>query len=615
MKNNVSTITKPLSILSRVLQHKFFRTRTLAIVLAIASAISGIATYFAIVHSHAALGLEPHSLMGLLMTNLVLVLALMAVIARRIFTLIMGRRRGMVGSRLQARIVTMFSLVAIVPAILVAIFSAIFFNYGIQTWFDSRVNTAIDESVAVARGYLEEHKKIIQADIRAMADDLNREAYKIRKNPEIFDQVVNILASVRNLPDAIVFQERGGGQRRILGRSNLSFSMEFMLEDMTDNTIRRASNGELVILTSPNEDRVTALIKLDNFFDTYLLVGRYVDNTIINHIEETNNAASQYRQMKHSLSRMQINFTVVFVVVSLLLLLAAIWGGMIFAGDVVRPVSELVEATERVKAGDLTARVGEMPTDDEVATLAREFNRMIMQLERQRKELISAQRISAWSDVARRIAHEIKNPLTPIQLAAERLKRKYGEEVSDKVTYEKYINTITRHVGDIGKMVEEFASFARMPAPVFATQDIVALLSDAVFSRECGQNGAVKFETKLPEKPYMIACDASQIQQVFTNVLKNAEEAVMEAREKGVIRVTLEGEAGHCVIHVEDNGTGFPKDLLDHVTEPYITTKSKGTGLGLTIVRKIVEDHGGTIEFANQEEGACVTITFPKKIG
>ncbi len=603
----------------RFARSKIFRTRNLAAVLTVASLISVVVTYVTIARSDSTFGPDPRSIMGLLMTNLVLVLALMGVISKRAVTLFIARKKGAAGSRLQARIVTMFSLVAIVPTICVAIFSAIFFNYGIQTWFDERVSTAIYESSAVAEGYLAEHKKIIQADILGMANDLNREAYRIRKSPQSLNKMVTILAGVRKLPEAIVFQDKAD-RKTILGRSPLSFSIEFVLEDLSDDLISRATKGELITLTTDTEDRVVALIKLENFFDTYLLVGRYVDATIVNHTERTQGAVSQYQELQTNLSTIQVKFTLVFIVVSLLLLLAAIWGGMVFAGNLSAPLTELLNATARVKKGDLTARVNEKNADDEIATLTREFNRMTLQLERQRKELASAHRIAAWSDVARRIAHEIKNPLTPIQLASERLRRKYSKEVSDKETYEKYINTITRHVGDIGKMVEEFASFARMPTPVFSSNDIAGLLKDAIFSRECGQTG-IPFNVTIPEDACMIECDASQISQIFTNLLKNAEEATIEAIEKQLvakddasIHVVLEHESDHYSLRVEDSGTGFGDDLIDHLTEPYVTTKSKGTGLGLTIVRKIVEDHGGVIEFANQMDklGAIVTIILPK---
>jgi two-component system nitrogen regulation sensor histidine kinase NtrY len=552
--------------------------------------------------------------MGFLMINLVLVLALFGVIAKRVFSLVIARRTHQAGSRLQARIVTMFSFIAIAPTILVAIFSTIFFNYGIHTWFDNRVSTAILESSAVAEGYLEEHKKIIQADILGMANDLNREASKIRRSPQNFDKIVSILAGVRKLPEALVFQERGD-RDLILGRSPLSFSLELVLEDISDTALARAAQGELLILTPDTEDRVIALIKLDNFFDTYLLVGRFVDAKIVNHIERTEGAVSQYQQLKANLSGIQVKFTLIFIVVSLLLLLAAIWGGMVFAGNLAAPLSDLINATARVKKGDLSARVSEGDADDEIASLTREFNHMTLQLERQRKELASAQRIAAWSDVARRIAHEIKNPLTPIQLASERLRRKYSNEVSDKETYQKYIDTIIRHVDDIGKMVEEFASFARMPAPIFAEHSLSTLLQDAIFSRECGQ-ADITFKVTIPDGKHLIHCDASHIQQVFTNILKNAEEASLDAPsdKNKLISVTLEEEHDHYTIRFEDTGTGFPVDLIDRLTEPYVTTKSKGTGLGLTIVHKIIEDHGGTMDLSNTDDGACVTITLPKTV-
>lgn len=709
----------------------------LTVVLVIAAIASGVVTYGAITQSSNPFGPDPRTVIGLVLMDLTLLLALMVIITRRLVKLWAERRRGSVGSRLQTRIVLMFLLVSMIPTIIVAVFSTLFFNYGIQSWFDKRVNTALTESVAVAEAYLAEHKNLISADVWSMAAELNRNTYLMVANPTMYQELVIKEARERYLADAMVFQNN-----KIVAQTNLSHLLSF--ERLPVNAIKQAAEGKVVVLTGDDEDLVRALIKLDGAFDpyhldhtdTYLLVGRFVDSKVLAHLEKTRGAATEYQRLQSTISATQIKFSFVFMIVALLLLLVATWVGMIFAVAVARPISEMVFATQRVKAGDLTARVAERK-NDEIGTLARAFNRMTEQLDRQRSELINAnhqidarrhfietvlagvsagvialdstktisvfnrsaakllnmqpetlhskafieifpemaemlaeaerrpnkavegqvmlirnnnklmllvriaaerlskeiegyvvtfddvtellsvQRRAAWSDVARRIAHEIKNPLTPIHLAAERLKRKYSQEVSDPATFTKYTDTVIRHVESIGKMVEEFANFARMPAPVFAEVDLAEIVKNTVFTRQCVEKQGINYEVKLPPHQQMFLCDESQITRALGNLIKNAEEAMEpeivtggRLEQGGIIYVTLEAKDDSYIITIQDTGSGFPSSIMDRLTEPYVTTRNKGTGLGLAIVKKIIEDHNGRLELENNETGACARITF-----
>ncbi len=594
---------------------KVTHTRYIALIFMILSALSIILTYLAITKSENPFGPNLRKIMGLIVIDLVFLLAFAGVISKRLVDLVIERRKGYAGSGLQTRIVVMFSIVAIIPSVVMAVFSLVFFNYGIQSWFDKKVSTAIEESVQVARLYLEEHKKIIGADIMGMANDLNRDAYNVRRNPETLNNKLTILAGIRKLPEAIVFQ-RGMLGKKILAHTPLSMSLGMILEGVSEKVFDEIDKGDLVILTNDPDDRVMAIVRLENYFDTYLAVGSYVDEKIINHIETTEGAANEYSKLKSSMALLQVKFFIVFVIVSLLLLSAIVWRGLIFAVELVKPVGGLIEATEKVKEGNFKVRVAEGDDDDELATLGRAFNRMTEQLEFQRAELVSAQRRSAWADVARRIAHEIKNPLTPIQLATDRLRRKYQDDVKDKELFLKYVDTISRNINSIGHMVEEFVSFARIPAPVFSNNDIGNLIWEVIFSRE-GSNPYINFEYTPPQAPIIINCDAGQISRIMINLLKNAEESIDEKLSsnkdfgKGVIKVNLKADKEECHIEIKDNGKGFDKNILDRVTEPYVTSKSKGTGLGLAIVKKIVEDHNGEIKFANIKGEACVSLIFP----
>jgi len=238
-------------------------------------------------------------------------------------------------------------------------------------------------------------------------------------------------------------------------------------------------------------------------------------------------------------------------------------------------------------------------------------------------DLINAQRRSAWADVARRIAHEIKNPLTPIQLSAERLKRRFGPrvEAEDRKVFDQCTETIVRQVGDIRRMVDEFSGFARMPKPIMENRDLNEVVREAVFLQEVG-NPNIRFQLDLPDEPVLARVDHRLVTQALTNIVKNAVEAIeaagLDEGEPGLIRVTVADEPGQAVIDVEDNGKGLPKDNREKLLEPYMTTREKGTGLGLAIVRKIMEEHGGSIALldapavATGGRGAMMRLTFPR---
>ncbi len=699
--------------------------RKLAVGLAVASLASGIATYGALTgwppFDH------PNTILILLEINLVLGLGLGTVIARRLVEIWASRRRGLAGSQLHSRLVMLFSLVAVTPTIIITIFSYLFFTFGVQTWFSDQVRTALSESQAVAEAYLHEHQQVIRADVLAMAADLNHDATILSVDPQRLNQFVSAQAALRSLTEAVVFDSRG----RLLARSGFSFTLQ--LEPVPEWAMSQARNGDVAILTSDNDDRVRALVRLPRFGDAYLYVGRFVEPLVLNHMERTQKTVAQYEKLEGERSDYQLLFALIFLVVALLFLLAAIWVGLNFATKMARPISFLISAAERVRAGDLSAQVPEGETDEEFGSLSRAFNRMTQQLQSQQSELIeankqlddrrrftetvlsgvsagvigldakghihlpnrsastlletdldqllgravieavpemttlfeeaarrpdrltqgqiqlsrrgrthmllvriaaertegevtgyvvtfddvtellSAQRKAAWADVARRIAHEIKNPLTPIQLSAERLKRKYLKDISnDPETFATCTDTIIRHVGDIGRMVDEFSSFARMPAPVMKETDLAEIARQAVFLQRNG-TPEIRFELEAADR-VMLSCDSRLVSQALVNLLKNAAESI-QAREEGApqgeITVRIQELPGQVSIAVEDNGKGLPDEDRERLTEPYVTTRTKGTGLGLAIVRKIMEDHGGELQLEDREGGgARVRLLF-----
>ncbi len=698
----------------------------LALALAIAAVVSGIATYGAVTRSSSPFGPDPATVAVLLLVDLVLVLLLGALVSSRLVRLWMARRQGSAGSRLHTRLVALFSIVAVAPAIVVGIFSVLFFDLGVQAWFSERVRTALEASTAVAEAYTEEHQNVIRADALAMAAGINRDAPRLIGNRARLNQVVSAEATLRGLPEAIVVD----GSGRVFARASIGFSIT--LEPIPSEALDRAARGEVVILTHADEDRVRALVRLNAFSNYFLYIGRYVDPRVIGHVNRTREAVAEYQRLEAEKFGVQLTQAAIFLVISLLLLLAAVWFALSFASKLVGPISSLVNAAEKVRDGDLTVRVPEGPTGDEMSMLSRSFNRMTDQLEGQRRELmqanekldsrrrfteavlsgvsagvigldaagvidlpsrsavglldttaeeligqslqvavpemtallnearnrptrradgqitivrkgrphillvriaaeraaqemqgfvvtfdditdlVTAQRTSAWADIARRIAHEIKNPLTPIQLSAERLKRKYLNEItSDPEVFVQCTDTIVRQVGDIGRMVDEFSAFARMPSPTFEQENLQDLGQQAVFMQQVAHT-EISYTSAFSETPVVIRCDRRQVAQALTNLLQNAADALTEAKAKdGKISVRVFEEEGQAVIEVSDNGPGLPAADRHRLTEPYVTNRTKGTGLGLAIVSKVMEDHGGRLFLEDDPHGgARVRLLF-----
>lgn len=735
--SNKTYLKKVRASLSRLLI-----SRRLAFVLAASAIVSGIATFGLLTGTSTGTGTpDPQKLQVLLVTDLVIFLLLAAVIVQRVVAMWAQRRKGMAGSALHVRMVVLFSLLAITPAILVTVFAALFLNFGFNSWFSERVRTAVDASQAVASAYFEEHIQNIRIDVLAIANDLNRDAELMSANPRLMARALTNYSVKRNLTEVTVLDKND----QILARSEYSL-MSLAVGEMPPGAIERADHGELVILTAPGADQVRALVRLERFTSAYLLVGRFVDAQVLNNMESVREASETYLSLRESSGKIQITFVAIFAMVSLLLLLAAVWVGMALANQMARPISHLIEAAEKISSGDLNQRVEVDDTIGEVGTLSKAFNDMTDQLaaqqdgliemnrqldERRRftetvlsgvsagvvgldiegrinlpnrtaslllgtdlqaakgqlftdttpemthvlndvaanpdrishaevtlvrdgqsriltvnaaaerwesgdifgyvltfddiTELQSAQHKAAWSGVARRIAHEIKNPLTPIQLAAERLKRKYLKQIKDDPgTFVTCTDTIIRQVEDLGRMVDEFSSFARMPQAVLKTENLSELCRQAVFL-EKNRGTGVKLIPDLPDQDVTIDCDSQQVSRALTNILKNAAESVTERCETGgedakpgQITITMSQQdtfhGARTKIIVEDNGTGIPETDLTRLTEPYVTTRSRGSGLGLAIVKKIMEDHGGDLILENRVEGgARAVLTFPPR--
>ena len=674
-------------------------------------------------------------LIAVLNLDLVLALLLGAIIARPIIRSWITKKYGPAGSRLHMKMVLSFGLVAIIPALFVIMFLGMFLNTGMETWFSEKVKLAINTSSSVAQSYLKEHQKNIRGIALAMANDLNRAAYRLQQNPRLFTTVVSSLTEIRNLSEAVVVDSSGN----TLARSQLSFSLGFNFS--TDKLLKGVLNsrvGEVWIISDKNENKVRAGVKLEGFVDAYLLVGKFVDAQVLDYISQTTGAANQYGLIEKNRDNLQIKFLFVFALIASLIVLVAISTGWKIASTISTPIGQLINAADKVRRGDLTTRIETNISHDkdEIGKLSSAFNKMTEQLNSQQKglisankelderrrfievvlsgvsagvigldrngciyfpnrsstellsinleehagenlenlvpemkdllreiqmnpeknaegdiellrngirknlvvsiaaekinkeilgfvvtfddvsELLSAQRKAAWADVAQRIAHEIKNPLTPIQLAAERLKRKYKSEIkTDQETFLLCTDTIIRQVKDIGKMVDEFSTFSRMPQPKVVEINLSDLCKESIFLEQ-NRFPSIDYIFKNKSQNNHLLADREQISRALTNILKNASESIQQLKNKkqqGKILMVLIEQKEEFIIKISDNGLGFPEHLLDRVIEPYVTTREKGTGLGLSIVAKIMEDHNGELQLDNNKDGgAFIQLVFRK---
>jgi two-component system nitrogen regulation sensor histidine kinase NtrY len=654
----------------------------------------------------------------LLLVNAVTVLLLLSIILREVWQVIQARRSGRAAARLHVRIVGLFSVIAAVPAILVAIVASVTLDRGLDRLFSTRTRSAVENSLIVAEAYLRDHAQFVRSDIMITAFEIARSKSIFEQDPDKLRQFLTFQAAARGLGAAIVID----GDLKVIARANVNTNQTFALPPR--DALAHITSKEPQIVLLPDANYVAAIIKLEQFDDTYLYVTRLLDPRVVPQLQATRASVTEYAALESRRLGVQVAFALMYTVIALIVLLSAVWIGFNFANRLVAPIRRLIGAANAVSAGNLYVRVPVRQAEGDLAHLGETFNRMIQDLRTQRDdimnardvmdsrrrfteavlsgasagvigvdgngnvsilnrsaekligrtesealgqpltevlpelvgtmaavksgaspqdqitvsrnnrernlsvrvtseqsgdsdrgyvvtldditELVAAQRTSAWADVARRIAHEIKNPLTPIQLSAERLRRKYGKMIGeDRGVFEQCTDTIVRQVDDIRRMVDEFSHFARMPKPVLANENMADTVRQAVFLMRVG-NSEIDINANISEDPMPARFDRRLVSQALTNTLKNATEAIAAVPPgelgKGTIQVNAARDGDDIVIDIIDNGIGLPKENRSRLLEPYVTTREKGTGLGLAIVGRIVEEHGGTIELRDAAE-------------
>jgi len=706
----------------------------LGLALVVLAPVCAIFTYF-LATSEQGLAAERSTLLRvMLVIDFCLALALISVIAWRIATLVLARRARSAGSRLHLRMVRMFTIIAVAPALLLGLFAAISVTVTLESWLNDRVGGVVRNSVQIAESFVNERHQTIRLDASVVSAEIARIAPFGAPQPQDLLEALARVSARRRLTEVYIIDSTG----KIIARGPNSYLFLYQAPD--DRHLRQTKRGEVYVYEDQRADAIRALAPLDGMLDAYLYIARPVDGEAARVLAETTSLAREYDRLEAQRGDMQILFAVLYIGFAIIIVSVAIWLGIWVADRLARPIGRLAGAADRVARGDLNARVHEEPGDDEIATLSRAFNRMTGQVQLQRNALldandeldhrrrfteaiisgvtagvvgldgegrvdlvngsvsrivgtvdeirtigdfepflpgignlvdrsqasplgvsegrvirasedgereylvrvtcqrgdggvegyvltlddmtalVSAQRLAAWGDVAQRVAHEIRNPLTPIQLSAERLRRKFGVQIEDnRPVFDQCVDTIVRQVGQIRRMVEEFSTFARMPKPDFAGTSLDGLFGE-ILALHSAEYPEIAFEQAPEQTGIVLECDRGLMSQAFTNLVRNAAQSLRshgqedETAPSGriVIRSIVEGE--QLLIDVIDNGPGFPRREREKLTEPYVTTRKGGTGLGLAIVRRIIEEHDGTLVLKDVEDdanGAQVRIRLP----
>jgi two-component system nitrogen regulation sensor histidine kinase NtrY len=712
----------------------------IGLVVVVLSLISALATYLILT------GLTPITprddiVLGALLINVILIAAMIAVIAWQGYGMWRAWRAKLPGARLHVRIVLLFSIIAALPAVLLAVAATTTFSRSLDGWFSTRTRAIINNSVEVAQAYVDEHGQLLRTDLANMVRDVDAASDHIAIDGPEFRQQVIAQAGLRDIPAAYVIDGNG---------DPLIAALEDKAQPFTPVPFRymsQAKNGQVSLFSPSGTSQVSGVAKLNKYPDRYLYVSRLLSPKVMGHLQRTAQSVDEYNRLRAARGGLKFAHGLIYTMISMTALLAAIWVGLWFASRFVAPIRRLIEAALDVSRGNLAVELPERRGEGDLRRLSTTFNTMTRELKHQRDalvmaneqlldrrrfmeavlsgvsagvigldsqdritlvsraaeqllatheadivgkkliealpvlapslerreepgvkargaqevsitianeertfavrvtrekagpgdvgsvvtfdditELVSAQRTSAWADVARRIAHEIKNPLTPIILSAERIRRKYGKViVEDRETFDKLTATIERQAGDIKTMVDEFASFARIPKPVMEHNDLRDAVQDSVILfRE--SHGSVIYGLRMPADPVYASFDRRLLTQAVTNLVKNATEAVEtvvegEPNRQGRVDIELRVDETTVAIDVCDNGPGLPKLNRSRLLEPYVTTKGhKGTGLGLAIVQKIIEQHGGQLTLedapltALRTSGARVTLSLPISI-
>ncbi len=554
--------------------------------------------------------LTDKNLQSLLIIDILLLLIFFTLIFRNFYRFYYTGKKNRKGSQTNLKYISVFSLFTVIPSLIVAIFSLFIFNFGIQNYFDKQITKAVNNSYDVAKNYLEESRENVLSDVILMSVGLNRASGFYYSNTNRFKQIMRSEKILRRIDDVYLIDSLGN----ILLSDVRDITEELVIP--ADDDYDQAIEGKPVFITASPENKTTVMTKLTSLVDTYLYISRNIDPEIQRYLNETEEAVSFYYSVENSQTGIKVTFAIIYIIVVTLLLFLSTSIAITFASRLTKPIVNLIGASDSISKGALDVKVPELETDDELKQLNRNFNLMIERLKEQQDKLLITERYEAWESVARKLAHEIKNPLTPIQLSIDSLREKYKDKLSNETKdFEKYLETINRQIKDIEKLVNEFSNFARMPRPILKKIDIIKIINKSLDFIKLSSKSSINLINKSNDK--FINGDEDQLNRVFINLIKNSEESFIgkiekEPNFKGNIDIEIVDNNDYIIINILDNGTGIT-DAKKAMT-PYFTTKKSGTGLGLPIVTKIINEHSGNFSIKNQKDkkGTLVTITLPK---
>ena len=554
--------------------------------------------------------LNDKNLQTLLIIDLFLLIVFFTLIFRNFYRFYYTGKKNKKGSQTNLKYISVFSLFTVIPSLIVAIFSLFIFNFGIQNYFDKQITRAVNNSFDVAKNYLEESKENVLSDLILMSVGLNRASGFYYSNPNRFKQIMRSEKFLRRIDDVYLIDSVGN----ILLSDVRDITEEFV--GPAEEAYNQALEGKPVFVEDSLENKTTVMMKLTSLVDTYLYISRNIDEEILRYLNETEEAVSFYYSVENSQTGIKVTFAIIYIIVVTLLLFLSTAIAITFASRLTKPIINLIGASDSISKGALDVKVPEVEADDEFRELNKNFNQMIERLKEQQDKLLITERYEAWESVARKLAHEIKNPLTPIQLSIDSLREKYKDKLAhEHKDFEKYLETINRQIKDIEKLVNEFSNFARMPRPILKKINIIKLINKSLDFIKLTTKNSINLVKKTNKQ--FINGDEDQLNRVFINLIKNSEESISEHLQKdpnfkGNIDIEIAANNDYIIIRIIDNGTGIT-DAKKAMT-PYFTTKNTGTGLGLPIVTKIINEHSGNFLIRNRQDkkGALVTITLPK---
>ncbi len=554
--------------------------------------------------------LDEDNLQYLLILDVTLLVIFLILLIRETSKLFSQYLKKKTGSKTSLNYVLQFSLFAFIPSLIVAVFSLILFNVALQKYFDQKITSAVNNSYEVAKNYIEESKRSVEADIFLISTDLNKYYNVYFSNPVKFKQFVRTQRLLRKIDEIYLIDSTGSILLKDVNNNDVEFKVP------SDEYFNDALEGKPVPIDRSEEKKTAFMVKLNNYIDTYLYITKNVQPQLLNYLDATEQAVNFYYTVENNRTGIKITFAIIYIIVVSMLLFLTIVLAIAFAGRLTKPIINLISASKSISSGQLDSKVPDIESDEEIKILNQNFNNMIDRLKIQQDKLLVAERFSAWETVARKLAHEIKNPLTPIQLSIDRLRDKYSEKLKDeKNEFTKYLETINRQIIDIKKLVDEFSGFARMPSPILKKINISDVLKRSIeFYKMSNKNINLNLNYDFKKK-YLINGDSEQLNRVFINLIKNSMEAIDEKKQKdtnllGKIDVEIIKNNEYIEIKMLDNGSGF-KNTKD-IIKPYYTTKKEGTGLGLPIVTKIINEHEGDIQFLQNTNGAEIKIYLPK---